>query len=173
MIYYSYFKDTSSDGSIAYLFSTEDNIIYTIFFDAIMYTTYLDHFPNLLQNGFGIGISAEPKPLIKDSKVSKTIIEIIFDFFSNENKESIILYHCDYIDGKQHLRNRIFEGWHNMANIENRIFRYSLNVDIPDANIIHYIGFLCIKNNEFKEDAINEFAEFSVDLVSTGSQKQG
>ena len=171
MIYYSYFKDTSSDGSIAYLFSTEDNIIYTISFDAIMYTTYLDHFPNLLQNGFGIGISAELKPSKKDFKVSKTIIEIIFDFISNENKDSIILYHCDYIDGEQRLRNRIFEGWHNIANVENRIFRYSLKVDIPDANIIHYIGFLCINNNKFKEDAINEFAEFSVDLVSSSSQK--
>ena len=87
MIYYSYINDTTNDGSVAYLFLTEDNIVYTISFDATMYIHHLDNYPNLLQNSFGIGIFAEPKPLIKDPKVSKTIIEIILDFFSNENKE--------------------------------------------------------------------------------------
>lgn len=171
MTYYSFFKDTDSDGSVVYLFSTKDNTIYTIVFDATLYLNYLNDFPQLLQNSFGIGIYADPKPLIKDPRVSKTIIEIIFDFFSTENKESIVLYHCDYIDGKQHIRNRIFEFWHNKGNTENRIFRYNLEVYIPEVNTNHYIGFVCLTDNHSKDDFINEFATFSVELISYDSPK--
>ena len=166
---YDYFQETDSDGSVGYVFVTKHNIIYTIAFDFTLYQRYLDNSPVLLGNSYGLGIYPEPSPSIQDSDVSITIIDIIRDFFFIAAKTSFILYHCDYKDGKQHLRDRIFRSWHKLANKDGAIFRYNLEVEIRDENnqgVKHYIGFICRDDNETRIEAEQEFTTFSVEFIA-------
>lgn len=51
-----------------------------------------------------------------DLKISKTIIQIVKDFF-DENPNSVVVYICDSQDNRQHNRNRLFNRWFIKSNI--------------------------------------------------------
>lgn len=165
---YGYFQETDSEGSVAYVFITKHNIIYTIAFDFTLYQRYLDNSPVLLGNSYGLGIYPDPAPTVKDSAVSTTITRIIKDFFTNIDRTAFILYHCDYKDGKQHIRHRSFSGWHDAANLDGAYFKYNLELSIcdeTDEEVKHYIGFMCRSDNQDKDEAEKEFKSFSVEFV--------
>ena len=165
--------EETEDGSLAYVFSSDAAHIYTITFDISLYAGHLERFPFLLKDGFGLGLFPNETAVKKDENIAETVMDIIFDFLSN-NPTSFLLYHCDYNDGKQKIRNRLFDIWHAKSNHVGAIYKYSLEVEIkmPDNQIVtHYIGFLCQKDNSNKANAIDEFEQFSVDLVGEGINK--
>jgi Family of unknown function (DUF6169) len=171
---YDYFKEETDDGSIVYLFGTDSDIFYQISFDINLYSNHLDRFPFLLQHGYGLGIypsgSAKSSP-----KVSNTIKAILSEFFSNQDPEAFLLYHCEHNDGKQAARNRLFDKWHNESKDEEKTYKYSLEVEInisPEATVKHYIGFISKSENSNNETAIEEFEQFSVDLLNENINKQ-
>ena len=93
--------------------------------------------------------------------------------FLEEEPTAFLLYHCDFEDGKQALRNRLFDIWHAKSNHKGSIYKYGLEVEMKvsaDRAAMHYIGFLCKAENPNIENAI-KFEQFSVDLVLDGSQK--
>ena len=50
-------------------------------------------------------------PSLRDVKLRDTI-QLIFECFF-ENKNRVAVYICDSMDGKQHIRNRLFRMWFN------------------------------------------------------------
>lgn len=170
---YDYFKEQTDDGSVVYLFEAGEGVFYTITFDINLYANHLDRFPYLLQNGYGLSIY--PQNGKKSSpKTAVTIKAILADFLEAEDKEAFLLYHCDYKDGKQEARNKLFQSWYAQESKEkNEYYKYSLEVEIDMINevVTHYIGFISKIENKGKEKAIEEFEQFSVDLVKEGVAK--
>jgi hypothetical protein len=171
---YDYFKEETEDGSIVYLFSTESDTFYTVSFDINLYANHLDRFPYLLEHGYGLGIYPNQDNSKPSIKTSITIKAILADFFSTHQKDAFLLYHCDYTDGKQEYRNRLFEKWHSECKDDEKTYKYSLEVEInvsEDEFVTHYIGFISKDDNENKDRAIEEFEQFSVDLINEGINK--
>jgi hypothetical protein len=172
---YNYFKEEIDDGSIVYLFGTDGGIFYQVAFDINLYANHLDRFPYLLQHGYGLGIYHSEGDAETSHKTSHTIKSILADFFCTQDAAAFLLYHCEHNDGKQAARNRLFEKWHNESKEEEKTYKYSLEVEInisEEETVKHYIGFISKDNNLNKNKAIEEFEQFSVDLINDGVNKQ-
>ena len=152
---------------------TNNNIIYNISFDVSLYSNYLDSYPCLLQNGYGLGffpdnIEAKSKKKF-DPLVSSTIESITVDFISSFGHDVFILYHCESNDGKQASRAKLFEKWYSNSAYIDKMFKHGLEVEImtkDDGPIYHYIGFITQQTNKNIGNAIIELESFSVDLVN-------
>ncbi len=171
---YDYFKEQIDDGSVVYLFDTGGASFFTVTFDINLYANHLDRFPYLLKNGYGLSIYPEGEK-ISSPKISNTIKAILADFLDTEDKEAFLLYHCDYKDKKQAARNRLFQTWYLETKQKCDIYyKYSLEVEIDtgdDGKVKHYVGFISKDENKGKGEAIEEFEQFSVDLVKEGVAK--
>ncbi len=171
---YNYFKEETDDGSIVYLFGTDGGVFYQVAFDINLYANHLDRFPFLLEHGYGLGIYPSQGDMKPSHKTSYTVKAILSDFF-NQDPVAFLLYHCEHNDGKQAIRNRLFDKWHNEAKEEEKTYKYSLEVEIninEDEVVKHYIGFISKDNNVNKDKAIEEFEQFSADLINEGINKQ-
>jgi hypothetical protein len=103
---YNYIKEELED-SYAYLFSTPLNRIYTVSFDASIYADFLESYPSLLKEGYGLSFhfdsyGIEATKVTFDKGVAVTIHEIINDFL--ESKGKTLLYYITVnhqMEGKQ------------------------------------------------------------------------
>ena len=170
---YNYIKEELED-SYAYLFSTPLNRIYTVSFDASIYADFLESYPSLLKEGYGLSFhfdsyGIEATKVTFDKGVAVTIHEIINDFLESKGKDTFILYHCQSSDGRQAVRASLFNKWFNKSTLNGDLFKSGLEVEInisEHEKEYHYIGFICKANNRYKENAIIELEQFSVALVN-------
>lgn len=113
--YYSYVKEENDDDSIFYTFSTQNNLLYTVYFDAYEYQNKLENYPTLLQNGWAFGFKKKDfAPSTKKSQdefIFPTIFQIMNDFISEYGNDAVLLYHCDSKDEKHPVRDRLFGKW--------------------------------------------------------------
>lgn len=171
---YDFIKEELEDGTIGYLFLTDNNIIYTVSFNISIYADYLNDYPCLLQNGYGLGffpeyVTGKPDKCIHDPGISSTIEEITHDFMSSYDDNVFILFHCDSIDGKQAFRHKLFDKWYNTSRYKNEMFKHGLEVEIKTEggeSILHYIGFITKSRNKNIVLAIEELERFSVQLIN-------
>ncbi len=170
---YNYIKEELED-SYAYLFQTDLNKIYTVSFDSSIYAEFLEAYPSLLQEGYGLSFDFEsyglelPKNRF-DERVGVTIHAIIAEFLENKGKNTFILYHCQSMDGKQAMRAKLFDKWFSASIFNCDMFKNGLEVEINISDTekeYHYIGFICNTRNKYKDNAIGELEKFSVDLVN-------
>ena len=84
----------------------------------------------------------------KDLQVKDTVISILEEFFKNESVS--LVYICDTHDGRQAVRERLFESWFHqypLADLYEFICK-TLTVENTD----YYLSFLCRKDNLLLED---------------------
>lgn len=99
-----------------------------------------------------INFNNKKSPL--DPKVRETIIAIIENFFM-ENQE-VMLYICETGDGKQSMRNRLFEYWFNHYRKHWNIM--FLTASITDENgILNYAGIVLRNDHPRLKEIVNEF----------------
>lgn len=90
----------------------------------------------------------------RDHKVRETIIAIIEDFFL-ENQE-VMLYICETGDGKQSMRNRLFEYW--FTHYKNNWNIMFLSASVTDENgILNYAGIILRNDHPHLKEIVDEF----------------
>ena len=99
-------------------------------------------------------VNVEHKASPRDTKVKETIVAIVDEFFCSNNKT--MLYLCETIDGKQALRNRLFQDWFSGYSKQgNFVF---LSTSIRDAeNVMNYATIIARNDNPNLEAIISEF----------------
>jgi hypothetical protein len=83
-----------------------------------------DWFKDVYQISIENTNSKSNKSVPLDSRVSRTISEIINDFF--KNRENVLLYVCSNADGKQEKRHSIFNRWYNSSLYKSDIVKIDL-----------------------------------------------
>lgn len=102
----------------------------------------------------------------RDPKVRETIISIIEDFFV-ENQE-VMLYVCETGDGKQSMRNRLFEYWFNHYRKNWNIM--FLSSSVTDENgIVNYAGIILRNDHPRLKEIVKEFTD-AVTLLNNKPQ---
>lgn len=90
----------------------------------------------------------------RDPKVRETIIAIIENFFM-ENQE-VMLYICETGDGRQSMRNRLFEYWFNHYKKHWNIM--FLTASVTDENgVLNYAGIVLRNDHPRLKEIVNEF----------------
>ncbi|SFD76602.1 hypothetical protein SAMN05518672_103133 [Chitinophaga sp. CF118] len=173
---YDFISEELEEGNV-YLFYTNLNKLYTVYFDPSEYADYLDKFPFLLSHGFGFGFYfeqiSEKTKKGNDDRVLPTIFEIGLDFLNENPTNTILLYHCDSKDKRQTYRHELFEDWYKALPPE-KVYMHSIEVKIaqPDGELIsHYLGFITNASNPNIEKAILELEDFAMDLIKIKSSK--
>ncbi len=93
----------------------------------------------------------------KDDKIGKTIFNIICDFES-QNPNCCFTYTADFFDGRQHIRNRLFNIWINSYGNETH---NAINLDIHHVNIgeTYYSTLLYNINYTYEAQVSKAFEE--------------
>ncbi len=170
--YYSYIKEENDDDSIFYTFYTNQNLLYTAYFDVYAYQNKLESYPHLLNNGFAFGFfKRDLEPYAKkkqDSLIFPTILAIIKSFISDYGEDTVLLYHCDTQDEKHPFRDKLFSNWEQLLYNNINLFKQSLKAQIKGdgSNKHHYVylGFITSKSNSELHKVKEEFEAFSLEL---------
>lgn len=166
---YNYSVDVDN-GEIYCSFNTGE-CDYTVYFNPNEYNNRISLYPQLLENSFGFGFFQFPKDSTKvpaiDVKIKHTIEDIVRNFY-RDFPDSILLYHCDYADGRQDKRSKKFHRWYSASEARNSIWKHEIALDILEGSeyITHYIGYLCSTENKKIENVKMEFELFALDLAS-------
>ena len=98
----------------------------------------------------------------KDPQVKDTVIAILEEFFKNDLVS--LVYICDTHDGRQAIRQRLFESWYHQYQCASHFEFVSKTLTVDQIN--YYMSFLCRKDNpllEDRKDALeNLYANLSV-----------
>lgn len=143
-----------NSGESSFVFITDYGVKYEISF-VIDYTLGID-------NSYQLCIdNVENKTQPRDIKVRDTIVEIIKEFF--KNNELSLLYICDTSDGRQKVRDRIFRIWFE-EKASSKLFTIipaSIEVDGEE-----YFASLILCNNHPQYEAISSsFIKFKESLA--------
>ncbi len=172
--YYSFTQDELPDGSFIYTFITHNDLCYSVEFDLSQYDQHLDNFPILLQQGYALNIFCasftQEQKRKYDEGVRNTISMIIWTHFNNCGKDSILLFHCDHSDNKQRARHIVFNSWFNEGEFLTKYRKESLEFLInQDPPIKHYIGYLTMRENKFRDRLEEELERFSYFMIGAKS----
>jgi hypothetical protein len=168
--------EESEDGSITYLFATRNNIVYTVYFNLDEYDKYLEKYPILLQKSYGFGFSRNPeKPKFKDSTVLPTIHDILLDFITKQDDDTVVLYHCQNNDANtmQAARERMFAKIYQDSDYKNTILKKSLEVElsVKGLRVPYFISLITKFTNPQLEQVLLEMDAFSVEIASESLDK--
>jgi hypothetical protein len=102
------------------------------------------------------------RPSPRDTKVRDTVIGIIDEFFRINN--TTLLYICETGDGKQAMRNRLFQYW--FSNYERKAEFTYLSSSITDMEgVVNYATLIIRNDNPNLVEVITQFTE-TIQLLS-------
>ena len=126
---------------------TDSGVMYLISFIEDDLLQYAESYQMIISN-----VSNKKSP--RDSKLRRTILAIIYEFF--ENSEHALLYICDTGDRKQRMRQRLFSYWFNSSSRKSD-FAF-MSADITDIEgIQNYAAIILRIDNPSFESIMNEF----------------
>ena len=100
-------------------------------------------------------------PSLKDTKLKETIFAVFENFF--EYKSRVAIYICDSMDGKQHIRNRLFQIWFDSYSKKDN---YTLKtVSIYFEGTPYYSALLIHKDNEDHDTYLQLYQQFIQQLT--------
>lgn len=107
-------------------------------------------------------INVDNKPSPRDCKLRDTIVAIVEGFFAFNNE--VMLYICETGDGKQAMRNRLFQYWYSQYE---RKYEFTfLSASIKDEEgIVNYATFIMRNDNPNYVEVLEDFGH-SVQVLS-------
>lgn len=107
-------------------------------------------------------VNVDNLPSPRDQKLRKTIVAIVEGFFSSNNE--VMLYICETGDGKQAMRNRLFQYWYSHYG---RKFEFTfLSVSVKDEEgVMNYATLVMRNDNPRYSDVLTDFGQ-SVQLLN-------
>lgn len=92
----------------------------------------------------------------RDSKLRDTIMAIVEEFF--EKNVSTLLYICSTSDGKQMMRQRLFEAWFSGYN--HKMLFTKLSSSLVDADgVLNFASVIVRNDNPLLQEVLTEFME--------------
>lgn len=174
MSFYSFYSEQYNDGSVAYTFTTKTSTEYRVYFyPACDYSDYVSQYQLLSAFGFICGITkVEPNEDKKepfDISIKETVKLIFIDFIKANGEEAILLYHCDYHDGKQEKRNNLFKIWYGEVRKHFELYMEDTDITVVDEDgrsiLTNYLGFFITDSNPNKAAIQLEFHNVKSDLI--------
>lgn len=135
----------------SYDFVTDYGVHITIYFDEDLMITSGISYQLIIGN-------ANNKKSPRDSKLQKTVSEIVEEFFTTN--QAAMLYICETGDGKQGMRSRLFKYWFRAYDYNSK---YTLHTTcVKDEDGIPNFAALIIRNdNPFIVEIVSEFVEMA------------
>lgn len=84
----------------------------------------------------------------RDRQVKETVIAILEEFFKNDLVS--LVYICDTHDGRQAVRERLFESWYHQYPLADLYEFISKTLTVENTH--YYLSFLCRKDNLLVKD---------------------
>lgn len=174
MPFYSYSFTVTDDGSVYYSFSTKTGTGYRVYFyPAADYSDYVLNYPELSNHGYIFGFTKvepdEDKAENMDLRIKDTIRLVVLDFMNLQKNLAVLLCHCDYYDGKQSKRMRLFKQWYDEGRKASMIFMEESEISTLDENgnvsSRNFLGYLIAENNPGKVHIANAFQAIREDLA--------
>ena len=125
----------SFQSNTSFEFQTDDGSIFQIGFTEDFMISEIGLYQFYIQN-------KTKTPSFKDVKLKETIIAVFEHFFEDKNR--VAVYICDSMDGKQHIRNRLFRMWFNSYSQKQH---YTLKTASIEFEGISYYSALLMHNN--------------------------
>ena len=141
------YEVTYSEQYDDYRFVTDAGIVYSVGFEEDF----------LLQSGESyqfVIINLSNKKSRRDSKLSKTVMHIIYSFFESNN--SALLYICETGDGRQDMRSRLFQYWYETASNKAQYIYITASV-IDSDGIVNHAALIVRSDNPNAETITSEF----------------
>lgn len=164
--FYAYIKEETDYEESVFSFKTNTGSVYSVSFDPHFYSDKINSFPILLENGVALVISIQHKGeyIGEDKLIGNTIVKIVYDYLKDCYNNIVLLYHCDYVDGRQKARNKKFEQWYKNSEIEKDFEHYPIEIEVD--NISYFVGCFACKENPKKDDVYDEFISFAMEINS-------
>lgn len=134
------------DGSV--FFTTDNSLHYIVSFDPD--DVSLSHICYQL-----VIVNVDNLPSPRDIKLRDTIIAIVEGFFASNNE--VMLYICETGDGKQAMRNRLFQYWYSCYERKQNFTFLSASIK-DEEGVINYATLIIRNDNPNYTDVVNEFA---------------
>ncbi len=134
------------DGSV--FFTTDNSLHYIVSFDPD--DVSLSHICYQL-----VIVNVDNLPSPRDIKLRDTIIAIVEGFFASNNE--VMLYICETGDGKQAMRNRLFQYWYSRYERKQNFTFLSASIK-DEEGVINYATLIIRNDNPDYTDVVNEFA---------------
>lgn len=130
---YTYKTEESQNSSLFY-FKSHHN--YT--FNVQIVISFLEISPELTFYEVSIDCIDQLNPK-DDSKVGITVCHIINKYLTT-NPYHILIYVCDSVDCKAHLRDRKFSQWYSNYNScdHHKLFKFKYDIELHDGVLEHY-----------------------------------
>lgn len=149
------YKATSSGTDGFYDIVTDFGVKYSIGFmqdDAI-----------IADNAYQFIISnVNHKPSPSDDKIKQVVLIMIDEFF--RERKNVLLYICETGDGKQAMRNRLFQYWFSQYECNDEYTFLSSSVKDEDG-VINYATLIIRNDNPKLLEVVNEFTQ-TIQLLS-------
>lgn len=100
-------------------------------------------------------VNVDNLPSPRDIKLRDTIVAIVEGFFALNNE--VMLYICETSDGKQALRNRLFQYWYSRYERKQEFTFLSASIK-DEEGIINYATLIIRNDNPDYTEMVNEFA---------------
>lgn len=136
-------------------FTTDNNLHYIVSFDADDASLSLVCYQLVIVN-----VDNRPSP--RDHKLRDTIIAIVKEFFHSNNE--VMLYICETGDGRQAMRNRLFQYWYSQDGQRDGFTYLSASIK-DDEGVINYATLIMRNDNPNYAIAYRDFGE-SVQLLN-------
>lgn len=95
-------------------------------------------------------------PSLRDIKLKETIIAVFEHFFEDKNR--VAVYICDSMDGRQQVRNRLFQMWFNSYSGKEKYTLKTASIDFD--GISYYSALLIRKDNDDYDTYLRLFQDF-------------
>ena len=106
--------------------------------------------------GYWLGLeTVSLNPTIKDDKIRQTILCILDEFF--RQNPSYVIYTCEYEDGKQAARNRLFRSWFNNYEMKDRYIYSEKEIQVDGNNT--FISLIVPTSHPMCEEVVGFFDE--------------
>ncbi len=138
------------------LFTTDNGIRYIVSFDSDDASLSMLSYQLIIVN-----VDQLPSP--RDRKLRDTIVAIVEGFFSTNNE--VMLYICETGDGKQAMRNRLFQYWY--SHYEKKYDFTFLSASVKDDDgVINFATLIMRNDNPNYTTVLNDFGE-SIKLLNS------
>jgi hypothetical protein len=156
------------DGRTSYVFTSSNGSVYSVSFNSNEYDKYTELYPHLFTYGYSFGFFRMTKPVNRvkeDELIFSTIEAIVIDFCNKIGNEIVLLYHCDYKDGRQSFRDKLFRDKFEASLNRDGFKRDRYELYIPEKDESHYMGYITPVSNP-KIDLVQlEFDACSFNLM--------
>lgn len=141
--------------SFAYLFITDERVIYEVQFK---YSPYIfegfEDVANKLYEFVLLPVEGKTSDKLPDKLIAPTVAIIIKDFL--QKQENIVIYICDSSDGKEATRSRKFNQWFEFfSNVS--FIKFDVQLADSKSNATIYMSMILKNENPLKMRAFEAF----------------